>query len=103
MNVGEYGTFYYLNVNFDMSDYTKLTLEFVRPGGTKFTRHEDSVSVPIADYVSVFGGTLPANQYIKYKWRDGDLAIEGEYIVRLTYYNGDKQLVSDAASFRVNP
>lgn len=103
MNVGEWGITYNFNQNFDISGFTILGLVITRPDGTVITRTNPQVSVGAAPLVTPNDGTYAANQYAIYVFAVGDLTVEGDYTARLSYTDGSKHLVSDAASFTVSP
>lgn len=100
MNVGEYGLALNLNVNYTLTGYTSLTMNFMRPDGTTFT--STGVTVPNTPFVAA-DGTYAASQYARYVFTAGDLNQAGDYKVRLTYQDATKRLVSDVAGFTVNP
>lgn len=100
-NVGEWGISYNLNVNYNISAYTSLSMAFTRPDGTSFTRTGSDVTVPTVALVTDDSGTFAANQYATYVFRAGDLSVPGVYIVRLTYEDAAMHLVSDFADFTV--
>jgi DUF971 family protein len=106
MNAGEKGIIYHLNVNFNISAFTALTLTFTRPDGSTFTGTSPDVTAPAVPVVTELG-TFAANQYAKYFIKAGDLTVEGDYSVRLTFDNTAAvpplRLVSDIATFTVNP
>lgn len=101
MNVGEYGIVYNLNVNFDISGFTSLSLTFTKPDLTTFTVTNPLVSVGT---VSIFTsqGIFSPNQYATYKFALGDISLPGTYSARLTYVDASKRLISDANNFVVN-
>lgn len=103
MNVGEYGISLNLNVNFNIAAFTTLSLVFTRPDGTTITRTAPDVSVPAVPLVTADLGTFAANEYCTYLFQLGDMSIEGDYSVRLTYTDASKRLISDVATFTVNP
>lgn len=102
MNVGEYGIAFNLNVNYNISGFTALSLVIISPGGTITTRTQADVTVPATPLVTTDMGTFAANQYARYVFKIGDLAEAGEYTVRLTYTDASKRLISDSTSFTVN-
>lgn len=102
MNVGEYGISYNLNVNFNISGFTSLSLSFTRPDGTSFARVNGDVIVPAVPLVTDDLGTFAAYEYCSYLFKVGDLTVDGEYLVRLAYTDASKHLVSDVASFEVS-
>lgn len=99
MNVGEYGLVLNLNVNFDISAATSLQMAITRPDGTAIA------GVPTVGLVDLVtdDGTFPAKQYCKYTFVNGDLNQAGDYIVRVTYNDATKRLISDPTSFTVSP
>jgi len=102
MNVVEYGIAHNLNVNYNISAFTSLSLVYTRFDGTQFTRTNGDVTVPAVPLVTTDMGTFAANQYAKYIFKAGDLTIAGTYTVRLTYTDASKRLVSDQTSFVVS-
>jgi hypothetical protein len=101
INVGEYGQNLNINVNFDISGATALSLSIEKPDGIAFA------AVPTVGQVDLVTdqGTFPAKQYAVYKFQPGDLSESGDYRVRLTYTDSTKalRLVSDPTSFSVSP
>lgn len=102
MNAGEYGITYNLNVNFDISGYSSLSLAFTRPDGTSFTRTNPTVTVGNSPLVTPDQGTFSANQYCVYVFQNADINQAGTYTARLTYQDASKHLISDQATFTVN-
>jgi hypothetical protein len=100
-NVGEWGVTYNLNTNYNLSGYTSLSMAFDRPDGSSFTRTGSDVTAPAVALVTDDSGTFAANQYATYNFKAGDLTVPGTYIVRLTYEDATKHLVSDFADFAV--
>lgn len=101
MNVGEYGISFNLNVNYNISAFTSLSLVITRPDGTTITRTNGDVTVPAVPLVTTDMGTFAANEYAAYTFKAGDLSVVGEHTVRLTYTDASKRLISDATSFTV--
>ena len=101
MNVGEYGIVYNLNVNFDISGFTSLSLTFTKPDLTTLVVASPQVTVGSAPVVTS-QGTFAANQYAVYKFAVGDISLPGTYSARLTYVDASKRLISDANNFVVN-
>lgn len=102
-NVGAWGVAYYLNVNYNLTAATVLTLTITWPDGSTFTRTGPDVTAPNVDYVTADGnGTFLAGQYSKYAFKAGDLTVPGTYTARLTYDDGTKHIPSDVDSFVVN-
>lgn len=102
MNVGEYGIVHNLNVNYTISGFTTLSLDYTRPDGTTFARTNGDVTTPAVPLVTPDQGTFAAGKYAAYTFKPGDLTVAGEYTVRLTYTDASKRLVSDATSFVVS-
>lgn len=103
MNVGEYGISFNLNVNYNIASFTSLSITFTRPDGTTFTAINGPVTVGAAPLVTTDQGTFAANQYCIYLFTVTDLTKAGTYTARLTYTDAAKRLISDIASFVVNP
>lgn len=101
MNVGEYGIAFNLNVGFDISGNSSLSLVFTRPSGSTFTAVKPDVSVGSTP-ITTTSGPFAANQYSVYLFKDGDLTEKGQYTARLTYTDATKHLVSDPVTFTVN-
>lgn len=101
MNVNEYGIAFNLNVGFNLTGNTALTLVFTRPMGSTFTANKPDVSVGAAA-ISTTSGPFAANEYSVYVFKTGDLTEAGTYGVRLTYTDATKRLVSDPVTFTVN-
>lgn len=98
LNIGEYGCDLYCNANYDLSSASSLSLAITRPDKTLLTVIATRGTV---DAVIPSKGTFAANQYAKYTLADGDLNQAGEYIVRLTYLDGTKKLISVPDNFKV--
>lgn len=107
MNVGEQGIAYNLNVNYNLSGATSLSMTITRPDGTTITRTGADVTAPaVALVTGTSFGTFAASQYAKYTIQAGDLNQVGVYTARLTYVDGTKLLKSDLgeyANFTVSP
>lgn len=101
MNVGEYGIAFNLNVGYDISGNSALSLVFTRPDASTFTATKPAVSVGNTP-ISTTSGPFAANQYSVYLFKDGDLTVPGTYGVRLQYTDATKHLVSDPVTFTVN-
>lgn len=102
MNVGEYGLAFNMNVNFNISGFTALSLAITRPDATTLTVVNGAVTVPASPLVTPVG-TFNANEYITYLIATGNLTVPGNYTARLTYTDASKRLISDVVSFTVNP
>lgn len=103
LNVGEYGLLLAINTNYNMSGFTALELTITRPNGSTLVRTNGDVLVPSVALVTDNMGTFAASEYVTYRFQAGDLTASGEYLVRLSYTDGSKHLVGDAASFTVSP
>lgn len=98
MNKNEYGIDFNLNVNFDLSANTSLSLEITKPNGATIT------VVPTVGTVLLATNQFAANQYSVYRFVQGDIDQAGTYSARLTYNAaGPTRLISDVATFTVNP
>lgn len=102
MNVNEYGIAFHLNVNFDISGFTALSLVFTKPSGAILTKTNGDVTVPASPLVTSDQGTFAANEYVKYTFVLGDISEAGTYSVRLTYTDASKRLISDVTTFTVS-
>lgn len=100
VNVGEYGLALNVNVNFDITAASNLSLSFTRPDNSAFS---GTPSVGQVDIVVPGDGTYLAGQYARYLIQPGDLTVSGSYRVRLTYTDASKRLISDVTSFDVYP
>lgn len=100
MNVGEFGIVFNLNVNFDLSANTSLSLEITKPNETVLTVVPTMGTVLLA----TDQGPFAANQYSIYRFAAGDIDQAGTYRARLTYNAaGPTRLISDVVTFTVNP
>lgn len=99
MNVGEYGISFNLNVNYDISAATALSLAITRPDGTTITGTPTAGAVDLVTPL----GTFPAHQYAAYVFAQGDLTVPGTYSARLTYTDSNKRLKTPPVAFTVNP
>lgn len=102
VNLGEYGIALNLNVNYNLGANTSLQLDIIRPSGSIITR-TNGVTAPATPLVTTDAGTYAASQYATYLFQAGDLIEVGLHSVRLTYTDLTKRLVSEYASFMVNP
>ena len=101
MNVGEYGLTHNVNVNYDISGNTSLTLVYTLPNGTTFVATGSDVALG-ASALTTPNGVFPANQYCRYVFKSGDLSVAGNYTARLIYTDSSKRLISDRVSFSVS-
>lgn len=100
MNVGEYGLTFNMNVNFDISGFSALSLTFTKPDLTTLTVTNPAVSISATPLVTPIG-TFATNQYAIYTFALGNLSSAGLYSARLTYTDASKRLISDIATFTV--
>lgn len=98
MNVGEYGLAFNLNVNYDLSAATSLSIAITRPDGTVINGAPTAGAV---DLVTPLGMFL-AHQYAVYVFANGDLNQAGNYSARLTYTDATKRLIAPPTGFTVN-
>lgn len=101
-NVGDFGRYYRLNANFDMSGFSSISLVITRPDGSSITKASPDVALIATDLSTPLGPFL-ANQHIAYKFADGDLNAAGNYSVRLSYNAPGEHVTSDVAVFTVKP
>lgn len=95
MNVNENGITFRLGVNYDLSGSTALNLDFTKPSGAVLSVPAQAPGTP--------GGSFAANEYFEYVFADGDVDEAGEWGVRGNYSDLAKYLISDPATFTVNP
>lgn len=102
MNAGEYGIVHNILTGFDMSGSSAVSITYTRPNGTSFTASAPDVvvgSAPTSNgYVS-----FPANQYVSYVFKNGDISIPGDYTARAMYNDATKHLIASTVTFTVNP
>lgn len=102
MNVNEYGVQFVFSTAFDMSSFTSISIDFVRPDGTTLTVTNPSVTVPAFD-LSTTLGTFLANKYASYVFQNGDVNQVGLWSARVVYTDATPQhLISDVGTFTVN-
>ena len=108
MNSGEFGVKFRLNVGYDISGFSSLSLVFHKPSGAELTVDDgDGVSAP----ATAATGTLAtgetysysANEYFEYTTADGDIDEEGKWTVCGVYVDGEKRLVTHPVHFHVGP
>jgi hypothetical protein len=101
VNVGEYGVPFNFLANIDLSGATSLQLLFTRSDSTTFTGTAVIGNVAL---VTTDAGTFPANQYVKYTFKSGDLTVPGIYSCRLVYMDSaPTRLISYPTTFQVYP
>lgn len=100
VNVGEFGLALNINVNFDISGASNLSLSITRPDNSAFS---GTPVIGQVDLATPDQGTFTAKQYAIYLIQPGDLTAPGTYRTRLTYTDATKRLVSDVTSFDVYP
>lgn len=65
---------------FDMSGSSELSIVFIGPDNSTFTRTSaDGVTAPATPYVSEEFGTFAASTYFQYPTADGDLSKSGTW------------------------
>lgn len=102
MNIGEHGIIFRLSTGFDMSGMTSLSLAFTKPGGTTLTKTNPSVTVGSGNVSTTLGQFLD-KKYVNYTFANGDVTEAGLWSVRLTYVDASLRLISNAATFTINP
>lgn len=102
MNNGEWGVVFRLSTGFDMSSSTALSLAFTKPSGEVLTKTNPAVTVGSGN-VSTTLGTFLSTKYVNYTFANGDVDEAGEWDVRLTYDDGTLHLISNPATFTINP
>lgn len=101
MNQGEWGVAFAFSTAFNMSGYTAISIDFVKPDKTTLTVSNPSVTVPGTN-LSTTLGTFLANQYAYYVFQPGDVDQAGEWAARVVYTDGTPQhLISDVGTFQV--
>ncbi len=103
MNVNEWGVEFAFSTAFNMSSFTSIAIEFVKPDETTLTvTDSDGVIVPNFD-LSTTQGTFLANKYASYVFKDGDVDQTGLWSARVVYTDATPQhLISDVATFTIN-
>jgi hypothetical protein len=102
LNVNEWGVIFAFSTAFNMSGFTSISIEFEKPSGATLTVSDPDVTVPGSDLPTTLG-TFLANKYAKYIFQDGDVDEEGLWSCRVVYDDGSQHLISDVATFTVNP
>lgn len=114
MKAGEYGILFRFwtgtnadRTGYDMSGYTELELLFTKPDGTTLTRNtgtSPAVSIGATQVTDSTLGVLGANTYVEYTFANGEVTSDdaGTWTACLTYTDGSKQLIADAATFVVS-
>lgn len=98
IRVGESGKAFRYFTAYDMSAYTALTLKFVRPDGTSFSRTNPAVYLG-GGVVDPQLGSLPAQQYLEYLIQPNDFTDVGEHTVTGQFEN----LVPDPDTILIGP
>lgn len=106
MNVNEWGVHLWFSVGFDLSGNTSLSLIFTKPDGTEQTVTSPDVMVGATDVNTTFG-LFPAHKYFDYVFTATGPGVVvdqvGTWSVRGTYTDSTQHLISDVATFVVNP
>lgn len=101
--MNEWGVQFAFSTAFNMSGFTTILLEFVKPSGDTLTVSDPDVTVPNTPLSTTFG-VFQANQYASYRFQAGDVNEEGIWTCRVVYTDASPQhLISDVASFIVTP
>ena len=105
MNANEYGVIFRFSTGYDMSGFTGLSLTFTKPDASTLTVTNLSSSPVTLGSINVATtlGTFASHQYVNYTFAAGDINQAGTYTVRLTYTDSTKKLISDPATFTINP
>ncbi len=103
VNEGDYGIACVFNTAYDLSAFTDLTIEFIKPDLTVLN---GTATAPNVDLVTVLG-TFPANMYAQYYFQAGDLDQTGIWSARVLYTESTASpslyLVSNSSTFMVTP
>lgn len=100
VNEGTYGVACVFNTAFNLSSFTVLQIEFIKPDGTIVTK---TATAPNTNLVTALG-TFLANQYAQYVFLNGDLNQTGVWQARVLYTDATPQhLISNLSTFTVNP
>lgn len=102
MNSGEWGIRFLASTGFNLSGFDTLTISFTKPDGTALVVADPDVTAPNTD-TETTDGLFPANTYASYIFKDGDVDQSGTWGVRVTYEDAGQKLISDPATFTVNP
>lgn len=100
MNVNEWGVHAVFSTGFDMRGYTALSMIFVKPDGTELIVTNPDVTVGSMDINTAFG-LFPANRYLSYTTKPGDIDQVGGWEWRVTYLDSSQYLTSDIATFTI--
>ena len=100
MNAGEYGIAFLLNVAFDLSLNTNLTLVFTKPDKTVLTVSSPYVAL-VPKTITTPDGNFQPSKYVAYITAPGDVDQVGDYQVRLDYFTNTTKLISNITSFTV--
>jgi hypothetical protein len=102
MNVNEYGVVFAFSCGFDLSGFTTLSITFTKPDGTALTVANPDVTAPNTD-IQTTAGLFPAKKYAHYVFANGDVDQAGEWSARVYYTDGSQHLISDVATFTIDP
>lgn len=71
MKKGSTGVTFRVNLNFDASSYTELSIVFIKPNGTQITKTTaDGVTLGAVAVTDADLGPLEANKYLEYETED---------------------------------
>ena len=100
MNKGEFGNNFFGNVGFDISAATNIKLMFKAECFTDIKTAADGVVVPNIDAVSA-DKTYLANQYVKYQFKAGDVAVGGIWRAYVEFDLNGKRRMSEVGLFEI--
>lgn len=102
MNVNEYGIYFLFSTGFDMRDFTGLEIHFTKPDGSALVVTNPDVSVGTTNVTTTIG-PFTAYKYAQYVFKDGDVDQTGTWSARVVYDDSTQHLISDVATFTINP
>ncbi len=103
VNENEYGIACVFSTAYDMSGFSSVSMQFIKPDGTILLVSSPDVTVPVVDLVTVLG-TFLANTYTQYIFQDGDLDQTGVWSCRVIYDETTPlHLISNSSTFTVTP
>lgn len=108
IKVGEIGKLFRYNTGFDLSSFSSLTLNFIKPNGTdtlvKTDLSANPVSAPASAYTDEDGATVAANTYMQFSTVAADFDVAGTWRVCGIYVDGTpKEFHGDQDTFEVDP
>lgn len=97
MFIGEYGNIVQVNALYDLSAFTDLSIEFIKPNGETVTVESPDVTAPAVD---IPGFALP-NQYFQYAIAPDLINQVGAWQCRGVYRDAQRQLKTGWSTFNV--